>query len=68
MEQDFIPVTQLAARTGFKAKSLYNQHSSGVGPLAPILTRLGSKVGAWRLDYERFVSEQRRLKDEDEAA
>jgi hypothetical protein len=61
LEPDFIPVRRLAELTGFKPKSLYNQHSSGVGPLAEILTRLGSKVGAWRPDYEAFVATQRRL-------
>jgi hypothetical protein len=67
MEPDFIPVARLSELTGFRPKSLYNQHSSGVGPLAVILTRLGSKVGVWRPDYEQWRDEQRRLHSRDAA-
>jgi predicted DNA-binding transcriptional regulator AlpA len=61
-EPDFITVPPLAERTGYSPGSLYNQHSSGVGPLAPILTKMGGRVGVWRLDYEQWLDSQRRLK------
>ncbi len=61
--RDFLGVAELEGRTGYAAKTLYNSHSSGTGPLAEILTKLGGKVGAWRADYEIWIESQRRLKD-----
>lgn len=63
MQPDFIPVRELATRTGFAVGSLYNQHQSGRGPLGPILRRLGGRVGAMRADYEAWLGQQRKLKD-----
>ena len=60
---DFIDARELARLTGLSVKGLYNQRSTGVGPLAPILTKLGNrKLGAWRLDYEAWRDAQLRLK------
>lgn len=67
-EPDFIPIVQLSQLTGFAPGSLYNQHSSGVGPVAPILTKLGHRVGAWRQDYQQWVVSQRRLSPQQDAA
>lgn len=63
-EADFLTVAELSRRTGIKLKTLYNTHSSGSGPLVEILTKLGSRLGAWRADYELWVAAQRRMKDE----
>lgn len=65
---DFIPVPELAHRTGYEPKSIYNQKSTGVGPLAPILTKLGGRVGVWRVDYERWLAAQCRYHGSSEAA
>jgi hypothetical protein len=60
-ETDFLPIMTLAQLTGYAPGSLYNQHSRGIGPMAPILTKLGSRVGAWRPDYEQWRAAQLRL-------
>lgn len=62
MTPDFLPVPELAKLTGFAAKGIYNQHSSGTGPLVPILAKVGGRLGAWRADYEIWRDSQRRLK------
>ncbi len=61
-KRDFIDVHELAQRTGFATKTLLNQRSTGRGAFAPILVRLGGKVGCWRADYEQLIADQRRLK------
>lgn len=63
-QSDFIPVAELARRTGYDPKTFYNQHSRGDGPFAGILTKLGGRLGCWRDDYEAFVARARRLKCE----
>jgi hypothetical protein len=60
-ESDFMVVPALAAATSFKPKSIYNQHSSGRGPLAPILVKVGGRLGCWRADYEAWKASQRRM-------
>jgi predicted DNA-binding transcriptional regulator AlpA len=60
-------VTSLAEETPFKRKSIYNQHSSGKGPLAPILVKLGGRLGCWRADYEAWKASQRRFTDKEAA-
>lgn len=62
---DWIPVAELAALTGRRPKSLYNDHSAGRGPFATILTKLGGRLGCWRDDYEALKAEQRRLPVQD---
>jgi predicted DNA-binding transcriptional regulator AlpA len=62
LQSDFIAVTELAQLTGFERKSLYNWHSTGTGPLAPIMTKVGGRLGAWRADYESWRDAQRKLK------
>jgi predicted DNA-binding transcriptional regulator AlpA len=64
---EFIPLVQLSELTGFAVTTLYNQHSSGKGVVAPILTRLGGRVGAWRPDYDQWVAMQRKLPPQDHA-
>jgi hypothetical protein len=66
IEPDFLPLAILSQLTGYATSGLRNQHYSGKGPLAGILTRLGSKVGAWRPDYEAWRDAQRRLKSASE--
>lgn len=58
---DFMSVAELSGRTGIRAKTFYNAHCNGVGPLAEILTKLGGNLGAWRADYDQFVSKRRKL-------
>jgi hypothetical protein len=58
---EFMPVEEIAARSGFKAKSLYNQFSEQRGALIPILTKFGGRLGAWREDWETFKASQRKL-------
>jgi len=67
MQPDFIPAAELSKLTGYAPKSLYNQHSTGRGPLAPILTKFGMRLGAWRADYEAFVASQRKFRDQSAA-
>jgi predicted DNA-binding transcriptional regulator AlpA len=67
MKSDFIPAAELAQLTGRKLKTLYNEHSTGRGPLAPILTKFGMRLGAWRADYEAFVASQRKFRDQSAA-
>ncbi len=61
-QSDFLPVVELSKLTPYKPKGIYNQYSSRVGPLVPILTKLGGRLGAWRADYEQWRDSQRRLK------
>jgi hypothetical protein len=63
MQPDFLPVADLAIRTGYSKQALYDTHCRGVGPLAEILTKLGGRLGAWRGDYEVWVAKQRKLPD-----
>jgi predicted DNA-binding transcriptional regulator AlpA len=63
---DFMRVPELAKVTGFSEGSFYTWHSSGGGPLAPILTKCGGKLGAWREDYLAWRESQRKFKPDDE--
>ena len=67
-DSDFLPVLDLAKLTKAAPKSIYNQHSTGNGPLAPILVKVGGRLGCWRADYELWRDAQRRLKSPDPAA
>lgn len=67
MQSDFIPATELSELTGRKLKTLYNEHSTGRGPLAPILTKFGDRLGVWRADYEQFKDSQRKLTEKSAA-
>lgn len=60
-EPDFIPVDRLCHLTGYRLKTLYIAHSLGKGPLVPILTKLGGRLGAWRADYELWRDAQRKI-------
>jgi predicted DNA-binding transcriptional regulator AlpA len=60
-ESDFISATELAHLTGFARKSLYTWHSANSGPLVPILTKIGGRLGAWRHDYEAWKNAQRKM-------
>lgn len=62
-EPDFIPVLELSRRTGFSVGGLRNQLYSGKGPLAPILCRLGGRVGCWTADYKQWTDSQRKFVD-----
>lgn len=64
MRSDFIPVAELSELTAISIKTLYNGHSAGSGPLAPILCKLGGRLGCWRSDYESWVGKQRRMPTE----
>jgi hypothetical protein len=59
---DWISSDELEALTGVDRRTLYNQHSTGKGALAPILTKLGGRLGVWRADYVLWRDAQRRLK------
>lgn len=59
----FIPVEELAKLSGYQKASIYDQHYKRRGALAPILTKFGGRLGAWRPDWERYVASQRRLPD-----
>jgi predicted DNA-binding transcriptional regulator AlpA len=61
-QSDFIPALELARLTSFEAKSIYNWHSAGTGPLSSILVKVGSRLGAWRSDYEAWRDAQRKLR------
>ncbi len=63
VQADFLPVPELARLTGFGRKAIYNQHCAGKGPLVPILTKLGGRLGAWREDYEAWKVSQRKFKE-----
>jgi len=53
--------SELTQLTGYAAKTLYNSHTSGRGPLAVILCKLGGRLGAWRADYDQWLVSQRKL-------
>lgn len=59
---DWIPAEQLERLTNVRLKTQYNQHSSGTGALAPILTKLGGRLGCWRSDYDVWRDAQLKLK------
>lgn len=59
---DFIPVSELARLTGRRVTTLYNDNCKGSGPLAPIMTKFGGRIGVWRADYEMWRDSQRKLK------
>ena len=61
LKSDFVGVAELAVLTGLRRSTLYDQHHTKRGALAPILVKFGNRVGSWRLDYERFVASQLRL-------
>jgi len=61
-QRDFIGAAELGSLTGFSLSGLYSMHATGRGALAPILTKLGSRIGVWRLDYERFVAANLKFK------
>ncbi|HEY0941904.1 MAG TPA: hypothetical protein VGE08_17560 [Steroidobacter sp.] len=63
MQSDFIPAQELSKLTGRSLKTIYNEHSTGKGPLAPILTKFGDRLGVWRADYEAFKASQRKLSE-----
>ena len=60
---DFIPATELAQLTGFAIKSIYHQHCTRRGALVPILSKMGSRLGCWRADYNTWKASQRKLPD-----
>jgi hypothetical protein len=60
---DFILAAELSRLTGRKLKTIYDDHARHSGPLVSILTKFGGRLGAWRPDYEKFVEQQLRLKD-----
>ncbi len=62
-QSDFIPVSELAALTGYGKKVFYHAHIYRKGPCAEILTKLGGRLGCWRADYEAWLRSQRRLPD-----
>ena len=64
MKSSFMPVRELSQETNYAPKSIYNQHSRGRGALAPILVKVGGKLGVWRADYDIWVKSQRRLDGE----
>jgi hypothetical protein len=61
VKSDFMSIDEIAAATTFSPKSLYNQHSSGSGAFACLLTKIGGRVGCWRSDYELWIAAQRRI-------
>jgi len=63
VQTDFILADELARLTNRKLKTIYDDHARGVGPLAPILTKFGGRVGVWRADYDALVASQRKLRD-----
>lgn len=65
---DWIPSNELTELTGVPRRTLYNQHSTRTGALAPILTKFGGRLGAWRADYEVWKDAQRKLKPPPSAA
>lgn len=67
MQADFIPAAELSKLTGRSLKTIYNEHSTGRGPLAPILTKFGDRLGVWRADYEAFVASQRKFREQSAA-
>ena len=58
-----LEAAELSKLTGLAVKTIYNQRGrcKDRGALAPILTKLGGRVGCWRADYDVFVASQRRL-------
>ncbi len=60
-KSDFISATELSQLTGYTVNAIYAQHQRETGVLAPILTKLGAKVGCWREDYEVWKASLRRL-------
>jgi predicted DNA-binding transcriptional regulator AlpA len=62
VQSDFMLVPELEQATTFHRKSIYNMHSSGQGPLAPLLVKLGGKLGVFRTDYDAWLLAQRRIK------
>jgi predicted DNA-binding transcriptional regulator AlpA len=61
-DSDFIDAADLARLLGCSVRGLYNAHRDKSGPFAPILTKLGKRVGAWRADYEEWREAQRKFK------
>lgn len=61
--EDFITVAELARRTGYSVKSLYNQHSAGLGPFGTLLGRVGGKLLMSSADYAAWKAQQRKLQD-----
>ena len=58
----FIPNgPRLRALSGYTPQYVREQHSSGRGPLVPILTKLGNRLGVWSLDWDEFAASQRCL-------
>lgn len=58
---DFINARELSRLTGFTLKTIYHQSSTQHGALVPILTKLGSRLGAWREDYDAWRATQRKV-------
>lgn len=50
----------LEALTGFTANAVRVQSSKGRGPLVPILTKFGNRLGVWLADWEALGEKQRR--------
>lgn len=61
MGEDFISVAELALLTGFTKKTIYFQHSTQTGALAPILSKLGRRLGCWKNDYDQWKAAQYKL-------
>ena len=65
---DFMLMPELSRCTARAVKTLYDDHYTGRGELAPILTKLGGRLGCWREDYEAFKQSRRRLHTEPKLA
>jgi hypothetical protein len=59
-QSDFMDLAELSQCSGLSQQTLYNQRHRG-GVLAPILTKFGGRIGAWRADWEVYKASQRRL-------
>jgi hypothetical protein len=62
VKSSFMLVPEIEQETTFAKKSVYNMHSSGHGPLAEILCKVGGKLGCWREDFDIWKAARRRLK------
>jgi hypothetical protein len=60
---DFIGTEELSQLSTYTVNAIYAQYARKSGALFPILTKLGSRLGCWRADYEAFKRSQRRLPD-----
>ena len=59
---EFIPNgPRLHALTTYSPQSVRQQHSDGRGPLSPILTKFGGRLGVWLADWQTLARSQRKL-------